>query len=329
VTGPRARELRAGRGLGLRALLLFGLLALWAANPPAAHAQGLGLNAKSDEPIEINADQGIEWRQKEKIYVARGNASAKRGDVTLRADTLTAHYRPTKEGGTDIWRLDAVGHVDIASSSATATGDTGVYDVPTGVLVLRGRDLKLVAQTFTVTARDSLEYYDAKRMAVARGDAEVTSEDKRLKADIVSAFFRDAAAANGKAAAKTKTAAKSGAAKPDAAKAGAAKEVPSQLQRIEAFDHVRVSSPGQVALGDRGVYDVESGIAMLYGSVKITRGDNQLNGAYGEVNLNTGVSRLLSGPPGTGGAGPVRGLFSPKKKPEIAPRDRAGADPSP
>lgn len=326
----RARHLSAGRRLALRGLVLLGLLAApGIATAPAAHAQGLGLATKSDEPVEINADQGIEWRQQQKIYVARGNASAKRGDVTLRADTLTAHYRPTKEGGTDIWRLDAVGHVSIASPSATATGDTGVYDVPTGVLVLRGKDLKLVAQTFNVTARDSLEYYDAKRMAVARGDADVKDGDKRLQADIVSAYFRDTAEADGAAPVKAKTAAKEDRRTPGGGKAGAADEAPAQLQRIEAFDHVRVSSPGQVALADRGVYDVESGTVTLYGSVKITRGENQLNGAYGEVNLNTGVSRLLSGPPGTGGAGPVRGLFSPKKKPEIAPRDRAGADPSP
>ena len=320
----RTRHLPAVRGLALRGLVLFGLLAaLGLAGAPAAHAQGLGLITKSDEPIEINADQGIEWRQQQKIYVARGNASAKRGDVTLRADTLTAHYRPTKEGGTDIWRLDAVGHVSIASPSATATGDTGVYDVPTGVLVLRGKDLKLVAQTFNVTARDSLEYYDAKRMAVARGDADVKDGDKRLQADIVSAYFRDTAKADGAAPVKAKASAK------ENGKGGAAEEAPSQLQRIEAFDHVRISSPGQVALADRGVYDVESGIVTLYGSVKITRGENQLNGAYGEVNLNTGVSRLLSGPPGTEGAGPVRGLFSPKKKPEIAPRGPTGAESPP
>ena len=39
---------------------------------PAASviAQGIGLPGQSkDKPIEINADEGIEWRQKQKLYV--------------------------------------------------------------------------------------------------------------------------------------------------------------------------------------------------------------------------------------------------------------------
>jgi len=66
----------------------------------------------------------------------------------------------------------------------------------------------------------------------------------------------------------------------------------------------------------------------LFGSVKITREDNQLNGEYGEVNLDTGVSRMLSGPPGATGPQPVRGLFSPKKKPQISPREGPATGPA-
>ncbi|MGB8274789.1 MAG: LptA/OstA family protein [Alphaproteobacteria bacterium] len=339
-----APALRRGAFLSvaLAAVLAAGIgaavVASWPFGMAAARAQGLGLQQGSDQPVEINADEGIEWRQEQKIYVAKGNASAKRGDVTLHADTLTAHYRPTGEGGTDIWRIDAAGHVSIVSPSATASGDNGVYEVPTGILVLKGRDLKLVAQSFTVTARDSLEYYEAKRMAVARGNADVTSEDRNLKADIVTAYFRDASEkapkkleekseaksdAKSDATPRTKPAGTTKAKKP----AGAGDPGATELQRVEAFDNVRVSSPGQVATAERGVYDVESGIVTLYGSVKITRGDNQLNGEFGEMNMNTGVSRLLSGPPGAEGRKPVRGLFSPKKKPEIAPREAPAQKP--
>ena len=47
---------------------------------------------------------------------------------------------------------------------------------------------------------------------------------------------------------------------------------------------------------------------ILKGGVKITRGPDQLNGDKAEINLNSGVSRLLSG-----GGKKVRGLFGPKK----------------
>src|SRR5271167_2814340 len=56
-----------------------------------APAQGL-LN-RSSGPIAIDADEGIEWRRDEKVYIATGNAKAVRGDVTVTAHRLIAYYR--------------------------------------------------------------------------------------------------------------------------------------------------------------------------------------------------------------------------------------------
>ncbi|HZB92849.1 MAG TPA: hypothetical protein VE397_15490, partial [Stellaceae bacterium] len=57
---------------------------------------GLGLTSNDDngKPIEIEADDGIEWQQNNRVYIARGNAKATRGQTTVFADTLTAFYRP-------------------------------------------------------------------------------------------------------------------------------------------------------------------------------------------------------------------------------------------
>ena len=55
-----------------------------------------------------------------------------------------------------------------------------------------------------------------------------------------------------------------------------------------------ITTPTEVATADRGIYNHKSGIAQLVGSVRLTRGDNQLNGDRAEVNLKTGVSRLLA-----------------------------------
>jgi lipopolysaccharide export system protein LptA len=54
-------------------------------------------------------------------------------------------------------------------------------------------------------------------------------------------------------------------------------------------------------------------VATLVGDVKISRGENQLNGGYAEVNLNTGVSRLLGAPPDSDAKARVRGLLRPRK----------------
>ena len=50
----------------------------------------------------------------------------------------------------------------------------------------------------------------------------------------------------------------------------------------------------------------DTGIARLAGNVRITRGQNQLNGAEAEVNMKTGISRLLAGD-----GGRVQGLVVP------------------
>ena len=73
---------------------------------------------------------------------------------------------------------------------------------------------------------------------------------------------------------------------------------------------MRITTRQDVIRSTEGVYDLKSGIVTLTGSVKITRGRNQLNGDYAEVNLNTGKSRIVN----RGGKG-VRGLLIPASSP--------------
>ena len=249
----------------------------------AALAQGVGLPGQSgDKPIEINAEQGIEWQQRNKAYIARGNARAAQGDVAVHADVLTAYYRETDAGGTDIWRIDAEGNVRIVTPTQRAFGDKAVYDVDNGVLVLTGK-VRLDTETDRITARDSIEYWEKRNLAVARGNAIAIRGENRLRADVLTAHF--AKDKKGKA----------------------------RVRQVDAFDNIVITTPDEIVRSSRGIYDVETGIATLTGSVKITRGTNQLNGAYAEVNLNTGVSRIFGR-----GRGGVQGIFTPEK---VAPRE--------
>ena len=55
--------------------------------------------SQAGTPVQIEATQGIEWRRNDKTYIARGDATATRGDLKVRADTLT---RPLSRQGR--WR---------------------------------------------------------------------------------------------------------------------------------------------------------------------------------------------------------------------------------
>ncbi len=103
--------------------------------------------------------------------IARGNARAVRGNVTVTGDRLTAFYRPKNGaepqpaqtgvnsdadiGGNEIYRVQAEGHVHIFTATDQAQGDRAVYDIDQSVLVMTGRDLKLTTPNDVLTARDS------------------------------------------------------------------------------------------------------------------------------------------------------------------------------
>lgn len=267
--------LRAGRLLALAAAVA-GLLA-GPAGP--ARAQALNMGAGGDTPIEIFADNGIEWQQDNLVFLAKGNAKAVRGDITVLADQLTAFYTERPEGSTEIYRLDADGKVKIKSPNQVASGDKAVYDVTREILVLTGGTPNLVTSDAKITASQQLEYWEQRQMAVARGNAEATKDKRRVRADVLAAFFRKD---------------KSG---------------ESKVYRVDAYDNVSVLTDRDRAFGDRGVYNVETGIVTLTGSVRIERGKNELQGCKAEVNLNTGISRLFSCP-----GGRTKGTLMPNAK---------------
>jgi lipopolysaccharide export system protein LptA len=280
---------------------LAALAVAFALAAPAAQAQNMGLpGADRSTPVEIHADNGIEWQQNAQAYIARGNAIAKQGDVTVRADQLIAYYRNNAAGGTDVWRIDALGKVRIGTPTQSANGDKGVYDVDNGILVLTGK-VWLETPEEKITARDSLEYWDKKNLAVARGDAVAVRGDKKLRADVMTAHFTDAPQKP------------SGPQKP--ASKGKTQDDSGRLKQIDAFNNVVITGPTEVVHGNQGVYRADTGIAVLTGNVRITRGNNQLNGERAEVNMNTGVSKL------TGGGNRVGGYFVPDDaKPNQQPK---------
>lgn len=283
-TGRAGGRPSAGGSGAVRAAVVALALALAA---PAV-AQDLALTGQG--PVEILAEEAIEWRRDEQVVIARGNARARRGDTTVLADRLIARYRsrpgaPATEGlpgSGEIWRLEAEGNVRILAGADRAEADRAVYDLDRRVLVLTGRALSLTSGADRLTARDALEYWADQRMAVARGEAVVIAPDRRLEADTLVAYFTDA---------------------PAAPRGG------GRLERAEAFGAVRISTAAEVVRADRAVYTPAEGLAQVAGNVRITRGQNQLNGAFGEVNMRTGVSRLLPLP-----GGRVAGMIVPEDR---------------
>jgi lipopolysaccharide export system protein LptA len=309
---PRARPCRHGTGLCLLGALLVWLLP----QSRPAIAQGLTAGAISeDRPVAISATSGIEWQQDTRVYIARGDAIAKRGATEVHADTLTAHYRPSQTPGSDteVYRLDADGHVTIKDETQTVVGDQAVWDVDLQTGIVTGKALKLTTPTDVVTARDSLEWYDQKQIAVARGDAVAVRDNvKRIRADVLTAHMTKSKPAETKPQAQPIKLRPSDAAIKPGATAGppGASDESSRISRVDAQGNVVVSTPTDVGRGDYGVYNADTGLVTLLGNVTISRGENTIRGQYAVVDLNNNVSRMLPAAPASG-APPARveGLF--------------------
>ncbi|MBH62703.1 MAG: lipopolysaccharide transport periplasmic protein LptA [Alphaproteobacteria bacterium] len=120
----------------LTALLAMSIWVL-ATGPGAGQTTPLS-KLDTDQPIEITADS-LEVKQDQNIAIFRGNVDALQGEMGLRADQLTVHYRSSENSEADvnaISRIDAEGSVFLASSQETAQGDVGVYDVENGLITL-------------------------------------------------------------------------------------------------------------------------------------------------------------------------------------------------
>ncbi len=319
------------------ATLLVGLHAAAYAQSPAAGSSN-GLDMSKGGPIEVTAREGIEWRQNEQLVIARGDARAVRGDVTVLADTLLAHYRrkatPAQAaapaaattvstgsiisggdtGANEIYRLEADGHVKIFNPTDIAVGDHAIYDIDQAVLVMTGNNMSLTTPNHVMTARDTMEWWSQKHMAVGRGLATVTTSDgKRLSGDVLVGYTVPDQQQAGAPAAQAKPAPGSG--------SSSAAAAAGKLEKVEAFGHVEVRTATETVTGDRAVYVAASDISRIVGHVHITRGLNQLNGDEALVNMKTGISTLVRDP-----GARVQGLIVPN---DATNRDNASKSPKP
>ncbi len=207
----------------------------------------------------------------------------------------------------EIYRLEAIGHVHIFTATQQAFGDHGVYDIDQAVMVLTGHDLRLITPTDLLTARDQMEYFSQTRISIGRGNAVVTTNDgRRIRADVLVGYSAPPTPQPG-AAPGAKPAAKPA---PGAAPANGQDPIGSsgKLEKVNAFGNVVVRTQTETVYGDRGVYVPDTGIARIVGNVHITRGQNQLNGAAAIVNMHTGIATMTEDP-----GARVQGLIVPNE----------------
>lgn len=227
-------------------------------------------------PVDISAQQSLEWYEETGLYVARGHARAVRGATTVEADLLTAK----RAASGDIQNFTAEGDVRIVDGAQRLFGQRAFYDTQEGVFKISGAGLKYVLDKDVVTARDSLEFHEAKGLALARGRAVAEHDGNRLESDVLSATFE-----TGPGTQRT------------------------MKKMMAQGGVVVVTKDGIVARSKRAVYDVARETVVLLEDVKITQGQTQLAGDEAEIDFKNGTRRILNG-----GGGRVRALIPSGQK---------------
>jgi lipopolysaccharide export system protein LptA len=110
------------------------------ASPPAKKSSAIQMGpGKCNGPVDVASDNFVgNFNTKVGTYI--GNVIVTQATCKLRADQVKAEA----VGGNDLNRLTATGNVVFDSSSGTATGDNGVYDLGPRTVTLTGSKVVLV-----------------------------------------------------------------------------------------------------------------------------------------------------------------------------------------
>ena len=231
------------------------------------------------EDITLDADDRVEYHQKEQKLVAKGNAKAAKKDLSIKADTLIGYYAPKSKN--KISRIEAHKKVEMITPEISAFGDKMIYDIKDDTAVLTGSPAKIKSPEFTITSNGPITYYQSQQKAVAKDSVEaVDKQNNHVLADLMTAWF-------------TKD-----------------NKGELVLDKIEIEQNVKIISKDTTVTAKRGTYNALSGIINLYDDVVINQQGNILRGSRAETNLKTSISKIISG----GQNNRVSGVFKEKKK---------------
>ena len=236
-------------------------------------------------PLEITADDTLEWYRNEQRIIARGNARASQDGSSIQGQTLSANYRNGKEGRFEISQLNADIDVIIRAQNSTAYGDNAVYNLDNALATMTGENLRMISPDQTVTAKERFEYYVTDGKLIAIGDAIAIRPNRNggkdtLRANTISAVFKEN------------------------------EQGERVLDTLEAKGNVIITTPTEKVTGAYGIYRANTNKAEIQGNVTITRGPNILQGQRATVDLSSNKSQIFGG--GSQNNGRVKAVFYPR-----------------
>ena len=221
----------------------------------------------NNEPIEIFADDGIEWHKNKSKYVALGNAKALSGTLSLESDRIEAYYKEEDSSNMNITEVRAKKNVIVQDKKMKITGgEYAEYKILRDYFLINCKNIILTSEKNTLKSNKKLEYWRSKNIAIATGSAEAKKDNEFVVlADKLVWYLQE-------------------------------RNQKTTVKKLLGFNNVSIKTNNEVAFSDKAIYNNETEICKLYGNVKLQKGESFLIGEYAEVDLRSGISKLLPAP---------------------------------
>lgn len=201
--------------------------------------------------------------------------------------TLTTNVQAVMDDGNSVKTIEAFYNFKKdfgwGNENITINGNWGdikaegfEYYKADNVLVLKGNHT-VTTKDGVLIAEQETKYFQNENKTVSVGNVKLKKDNNILYADKVIAYFKD----------KT------------------------DLERVEAFDNVKVYTPKGTAKGNKGFYNPEKAIVELIDNVQLEQNGNIIKGQKAETNLTTSISTIY-GDKKKGGR--ITGTFYNKKE---------------
>ena len=245
----------------IRLLVIFFFFPNW------INSQQIVNQKQNGEPVEIYAEQGIEWHKNDNKYLAIGNAIAKSGKMSVNSDRIEAFYEESDNSGMDIKLVKAHRNVVVTDENLKIVGGKlAEYNLRKDYFSIFGKNLILTSQENKLESNNKMEYWRTKGVAIASGKAKAQKGNEfKIEAEKLVWYLNE-------------------------------NDKKIDVKKIFGFENVSIYTNNEVAFSDKALYNKESGICKLFGNVKLQKGDSFLTGDYAEVDLNKGISKLLPAP---------------------------------
>ena len=225
--------------------------------------------------FRVEADKSIEYFEKQKIYVASGNAKASKGNFSIKAERITAFLGKTENS--NITDIEANGNVTIMNKNTTAKSSFATYNFKNKFIILKGNNQSIESRKFRLLSKNFISFDDINKIANSEGDVKLfLSGPISINASRINANFD---------------------------------KINNNLISANAKGNVKIKTKSETVSSYSAKYNSNTNIISLEGDVIIKRDKSILTGDKGYMNLKTRKSKILSSK-----SKRVKGIFKPANK---------------